>query len=207
MPVFIDEMTKLYFQGGNFMLPILVMWIFGLIIGFVKLFHLLRAEWQSRQVMRNVQSALRKQNVRAALAICETQKDPVSTILTAGLIYANDNIADAEKAVTNVGSIQTALLERGMIWLGFIIVAAPMLGFTGTVWGMVEAFEAIQMVDDISPAVVAGGISQALLTTLFGLVVAMSIQLIYNLANTRIDQLVLNMDEVSILLVDSLRGK
>lgn len=207
MPVFIDEMTKLYFQGGNFMLPILVMWIFGLIIGFVKLFHLLRAEWQSRQVMRNVQSALRKQNVRAALAICETQRDPVSTILTAGLIYANDNIADAEKAVTNVGSIQTALLERGMIWLGFIIVAAPMLGFTGTVWGMVEAFKAIQIVDDISPAVVAGGISQALLTTLFGLVVAMSIQLIYNLANTRIDQLVLNMDEVSILLVDSLRGK
>ena len=207
MPVFIDKMTKLYFQGGNFMLPILVMWIFGLIIGFVKLFHLLRAEWQSRQVMRNVQSALRKQNVRAALAICETQRDPVSTILTAGLIYANDNIADAEKAVTNVGSIQTALLERGMIWLGFIIVAAPMLGFTGTVWGMVEAFKAIQMVDDISPAVVAGGISQALLTTLFGLVVAMSIQLIYNLANTRIDQLVLNMEEVSILLVDSLRGK
>ena len=207
MPVFIDQMTKLYFQGGNFMLPILVMWIFGLIIGFVKLFHLLRAEWQSRQVMRNVQSALRKQNVRAALAICETQKDPVSTILTAGLIYANDNIADAEKAVTNVGSIQTALLERGMIWLGFIIVAAPMLGFTGTVWGMVEAFKAIQMVDDISPAVVAGGISQALLTTLFGLVVAMSIQLIYNLANTRIDQLVLNMEEVSILLVDSLKGK
>ncbi|MEZ4747102.1 MAG: MotA/TolQ/ExbB proton channel family protein [Calditrichia bacterium] len=207
MPVFIDEMTKLYFQGGNFMLPILVMWIFGLIIGFIKLFHLLRAEWQSRQVMRNVQSALRKQNVRAALAICETQKDPVSTILTAGLIYANDNIADAEKAVTNVGSIQTALLERGMIWLGFIIVAAPMLGFTGTVWGMVEAFKAIQMVDDISPAVVAGGISQALLTTLFGLVVAMSIQLIYNLANTRIDQLVLNMEEVSILLVDSLKGK
>ena len=207
MPVFIDEMTKLYFQGGNFMLPILVMWIFGLIIGFVKLFHLLRAEWQSRQVMRNVQSALRKQNVRAALAICETQRDPVSTILTAGLIYANDNIADAEKAVTNVGSIQTALLERGMIWLGFIIVAAPMLGFTGTVWGMVEAFKAIQMVDDISPAVVAGGISQALLTTLFGLVVAMSIQLIYNLANTRIDQLVLNMEEVSILLVDSLKGK
>ena len=207
MPVFIDEMTKLYFQGGNFMLPILVMWIFGLIIGFVKLFHLLRAEWQSRQVMRNVQSALRKQNVRAALAICETQKDPVSTILTAGLIYANDNIADAEKAVTNVGSIQTALLERGMIWLGFIIVAAPMLGFTGTVWGMVEAFKAIQIVDDISPAVVAGGISQALLTTLFGLVVAMSIQLIYNLANTRIDQLVLNMEEVSILLVDSLKGR
>ena len=207
MPVFIDEMTKLYFQGGNFMLPILVMWIFGLIIGFVKLFHLLRAEWQSRQVMRNVQSALRKQNVRAALAICETQKDPVSTILTAGLIYANDNIADAEKAVTNVGSIQTALLERGMIWLGFIIVAAPMLGFTGTAWGMVKAFKAIQMVDDISPAVVAGGISQALLTTLFGLVVAMSIQLIYNLANTRIDQLVLNMEEVSILLVDSLKGK
>lgn len=207
MPVFIDEMTKLYFQGGNFMLPILVMWIFGLIIGFVKLFHLLRAEWQSRQVMRNVQSALRKQNVRAALAICETQRDPVSTILTAGLIYANDNIADAEKAVTNVGSIQTALLERGMIWLGFIIVAAPMLGFTGTVWGMVEAFKAIQIVDDISPAVVAGGISQALLTTLFGLVVAMSIQLIYNLANTRIDQLVLNMEEVSILLVDSLKGK
>ncbi|MEZ4763446.1 MAG: hypothetical protein R3C26_09680 [Calditrichia bacterium] len=108
------------------MLPILVMWIFGLIIGFVKLFHLLRAEWQSRQVMRNVQSALREQNVRAALAICETQKDPVSTILTAGLIYANDNIADAEKAVTKCGQYSNGVARARYDLAGFIIVAALM---------------------------------------------------------------------------------
>lgn len=91
-----------------------------------------------------------------------------------------------------------------MVWLGFIIVVAPMLGFTGTVWGMIVAFDAIKTANDISPAVVAGGISQALLTTLFGLIVAMTIQLLYNWATAKIDKLIIDMEEASVQLVDTL---
>jgi biopolymer transport protein ExbB len=97
-----------------------------------------------------------------------------------------------------------AFLEKGMIWLGFIIVIAPMLGFTGTVWGMIVAFDSIKTANDISPAVVAGGISQALLTTLFGLIVAMIVQLFYNWATSRIDKLIIDMEEASVQLVDTL---
>ena len=97
-----------------------------------------------------------------------------------------------------------AFLESGMVWLAFIIVVAPLLGFTGTVWGMIVAFEDIKVANDISPAVVAGGISQALLTTLFGLVVAMAVQLLYNLATSRIDRLITDMEEASADLVDTL---
>ena len=97
-----------------------------------------------------------------------------------------------------------AFLERWMVWLGFIIVIAPMLGFTGTVWGMTVAFDSIRTANDISPAVVAGGISQALLTTLFGLIVAMIIQFFYNWATARIDKLIIDMEEASVHLVDTL---
>ena len=91
-----------------------------------------------------------------------------------------------------------------MIWLGFIIVVAPLLGFTGTVWGMILAFEAIKTANDISPAIVAGGISQALLTTLFGLIVAITIQFFYNWATSKIDKLIIDMEESSVELVDTL---
>jgi biopolymer transport protein ExbB len=122
----------------------------------------------------------------------------------AGLSRAKDGIESAEKAITNAGSIEMAFLERGMIWLGFIIVVAPLLGFTGTVWGMIEAFDAIKKANDISPSVVAGGISKALLTTLFGLIVAITVQLFYNAATARIDKLIIDMEEASAELVDTL---
>jgi biopolymer transport protein ExbB len=109
-----------------------------------------------------------------------------------------------EKAITNAGAIEMAFLERGMLVLSTVIVLAPMLGFTGTVSGMVGAFDAIKKANDISPAIVAGGISEALLTTLFGLVVAMTIQVFYNYFTSRIDKLIIDMEESSVELMDAL---
>ena len=109
-----------------------------------------------------------------------------------------------EKAIQNAGSIEMAFLEKNMIWLNAVITLAPMLGFTGTVVGMIAAFDAIKAANDISPAVVAGGISQALLTTAFGLIVAMIIQTCQNLFVSRIDKLVLDMEEQSVKIMDHL---
>lgn len=197
-------MVELYLQGGGFMHPILVMWVVGLAIGLAKLFLLYRAGINTRKFMANIRTSLKEGGINQALEICEGTRGPVASIMHAGLSRAKDGVESAEKAIGNAGSIEMAFLERGMIWLGFIIVVAPLLGFTGTVWGMIAAFDAIKEANDISPAVVAGGISQALLTTLFGLVVAMTIQLFHNLATAKIDKLIIDMEEASAELVDTL---
>ena len=197
-------MVELYLQGGGFMHPILVMWVIGLTIGIAKLILLYRAGVNSRKFMGAVRQDIKQGGIQAAMERCEKTRGPVASIMHAGLSRAKDGVESAEKAITNAGSIEMAFLERGMIWLGFIIVVAPMLGFTGTVWGMVAAFDAIKEANDISPAVVAGGISQALLTTLFGLIVAMTVQLFHNLATSKIDKLIIDMEEASADLVDTL---
>ncbi len=197
-------MLRLYIEGGFFMHPILVLLIFGIAIGIVKLITLWRANVNTRKFMAQLRSALKEGGVDAALEVCENTRGPVASILHAGLSRAKEGIEHVEKAITNAGAIEMAFLEKGMIWLGFIIVIAPLLGFTGTVWGMIVAFDAIKTANDISPAIVAGGISQALLTTLFGLVVAMIVQFFHNLASSRIDKLIIDMEEASVELVDTL---
>jgi len=197
-------MVDLYIQGGGFMHPILVCWIVGLAIGIAKLILLFRAGVNTRKFLARTRVALKEEGISGALDICEKTHGPVASIMHAGLSRAKDGIESAEKAITNAGSIEMAFLERGMIWLGFIIVVAPLLGFTGTVWGMIVAFDAIKEANDISPAVVAGGISQALLTTLFGLIVAMTVQVFHNLATSKIDKLIIDMEEASAELVDTL---
>ncbi|RMG61330.1 MAG: MotA/TolQ/ExbB proton channel family protein [Calditrichaeota bacterium] len=197
-------MLRLYIEGGFFMHPILVLLIFGIAIGLVKLITLWRANVNTRKFMAQLRSALKEGGVDAALEVCENTRGPVASILHAGLSRAKEGIEHVEKAITNAGAIEMAFLEKGMIWLGFIIVIAPLLGFTGTVWGMIVAFDAIKTANDISPAIVAGGISQALLTTLFGLVVAIIVQFFHNLASSRIDKLIIDMEEASVELVDTL---
>jgi biopolymer transport protein ExbB len=118
----------------------------------------------------------------------------------------SESFKNEEKAIENAGSLEMAFLEKNMGWLTAIVAIAPMMGFTGTVWGMIGAFEAIEAANDISPAVVAGGISQALLTTAFGLVVAMIIQICQNYFSSQIDGMVLDMEEKSIELTDLLRS-
>jgi biopolymer transport protein ExbB len=197
-------MVQLFQQGGNFMWPILALFVIGIALGLAKMWTLWRAGINTRRFIEKVRTALKEGGTDAALEVCESTRGPVASIFHAGLMRAKEGIEYVEKAITNAGSIEMAFLEKGMIWLGFIIVIAPMLGFTGTVWGMIVAFDSIKTANDISPAVVAGGISQALLTTLFGLIVAMIVQLFYNWATSRIDKLIIDMEEASVQLVDTL---
>ena len=122
----------------------------------------------------------------------------------AGLSRAHRGIDAVEKGIENAGTIEMAFLEKNMVWLSTVVTLAPMLGFTGTVAGMIQAFDDIKAANDISPAVVAGGISIALLTTLFGLVVAIIIQTFQNFLITRVDKLIIDMEENSVLLLDEL---
>ena len=142
--------------------------------------------------------------IEAAKEVCRNTRGPLASIFYEGLDRYDQGIDVVEKAFITYGSVQMGLLERGLTWISLFIAIAPMLGFTGTVAGMVDAFDAIKKANDISPAVVAGGISKALLTTLFGLVVAMTIQLFFNYFTSRIDKLIIDMEESSVELMDAL---
>ncbi len=197
-------MVELFLAGGPFMWPILILFIIG--IGYVieRFWTLTRASINTRKFLARLHNALQEGGVEAAAAECEKTPGPVASILHAGLSRADKGLEHVEKAISNAGSIEMAFLERGMLVLSTVIVLAPMLGFTGTVSGMVGAFDAIKKANDISPAIVAGGISEALLTTLFGLVVAMTIQIFYNYFTSKIDKLIIDMEESSVELMDAL---
>ncbi|RLD10356.1 MotA/TolQ/ExbB proton channel family protein [candidate division KSB1 bacterium] len=197
-------MVDLFLAGGDFMWPILGLFIIGLAYVIERFWTLTRASVNTRKFLANLHKALEDGGVEAAAAECENTPGPVASILHAGLSRTSKGLESVEKAISNAGSIEMAFLERGMIVLSTVIVLAPMLGFTGTVSGMVSAFDAIKKANDISPAIVAGGISQALLTTLFGLVVAMIIQIFYNYFSSKIDRLIIDMEESSIELMDAL---
>jgi len=197
-------MVEMFLAGGAFMWPILILLIIGLAFCLERLWTLTRASVNTRKFLARLHNALQEGGIEAAAAECEKTPGPVASILHAGLSRAEKGLEFVEKAITNAGSIEMAFLERGMIVLTTVIVLAPMLGFTGTVSGMVNAFDAIKKANDISPSIVAGGISQALLTTLFGLVVAMLIQIFYNYFTSRIDKLIIDMEESSVELMDAL---
>ena len=154
-----------------------------------------------------VSKSMNDDGTEAAVQVCSETEGPIAAIFHAGLSKMNRGLGEVEKAIQNAGAIEMAFLEKNMIWLNAVITIAPMLGFTGTVVGMIAAFDAIKAANDISPAVVAGGISQALLTTAFGLIVAMIIQTFQNVFVARIDKLVLEMEEQSIKILDHLQDQ
>ena len=197
-------MVEYFVNGGPFMWPILISLLFGLGFSFERLYSLLMSSVNSKQFFQEVSETLNTKGVESALELCENTRGPVSAIFHAGLARRHRGVSEVEKAIQNAGPLEMAFLERNMIWLNAVITIAPMIGFTGTVVGMIGAFDAIKAANDISPAVVAGGISQALLTTAFGLIVAMIIQIFQNLFVNRIDRLILEMEEHSVQLVDHL---
>lgn len=197
-------MVRYFLEGGLFMWPILALLVIGLAFSFERFWTLTRASVNTRKFLSKVKMALDEGGVTAALEECEKTPGPVASIFHAGLSRAGKGIDHVEKAITTAGSLEMAFLERGMVVLSTVIVLAPMLGFTGTVGGMVVAFDDIKKLNDISPSIVAGGISQALLTTLFGLIVAMIIQVFNNFFTSRIDKLIIDMEETSVELIDAL---
>ncbi len=197
-------MVDLFIQGGTMMWPILFFFVLGLAISLERAWSLTRASVNTRRFLAKIQTALKEGGIEAAKEVCENTRGPVASIFHAGLSRADHGIEQVEKAIMNAGSIEMAFLERGLIWLATVVSVAPMLGFTGTVWGMIMAFEDIAKANDISPSIVATGISVALLTTLFGLIVAIIIQFVHNFFVSRIDKLIIDMEESSVELVDTL---
>ena len=198
-------MVHYFLEGGAFMWPILLTLIFGL--GFVieRAYSLMMSAVDSDVFFDTISESIKENGPESAVQVCSETDGPVAAIFHAGLTKMNRGLEEVEKAIQNAGAIEMAFLEKNMIWLNAVITIAPMLGFTGTVVGMIAAFDAIKAANDISPAVVAGGISQALLTTAFGLVVAMIIQTFQNVFVARIDKLVLDMEEQSIKIMDHLQ--
>ncbi|MCH8033858.1 MAG: MotA/TolQ/ExbB proton channel family protein [Bacteroidetes bacterium] len=200
----LNWLTTKFEAGGGFMYPILASLALGLAFSFERLWTLSRSKTNTKKFIVNVRRALDEGGIESAKELCANTRGPVASVFYAGLLRADEGLEAAEKAIIAYGGIEMGFLERNMIWISTFITIAPMLGFTGTVQGMVEAFDSIKEAAQISPAVVADGISVALLTTLFGLVVAMILQVFYNYLISVIDRLVGDMEEASVELIDSL---
>lgn len=197
-------MLELFHDGGFFMYPILALMIIGVAIALERLYTLSRSSISNEKLLQRIRKSLEDGGIEEAKKICAQTRGPVASIIMAGLLRVDEGIESVEKAISNAGTVEMAFLERGLVWLSTIVSLAPMLGFTGTVQGMVIAFQQIEKANDISPAIVAGGISVALLTTLFGLVVAMAMSLAYNYFTNQIDHLTIDMEESSVELIDTL---
>jgi biopolymer transport protein ExbB len=197
-------MVEQFVNGGPFMWPILITLLAGLAISAERMYSLLMSSIDAHKFFDEISEKIKGGDAEEAVQLCDCTQGPVAKVFHAGLIRRHRGLSEVEKAIQNAGPMEMAFLEKNMIWLNAVVTIAPMIGFTGTVVGMVSAFDAIKAANDISPAVVAGGISQALLTTAFGLIVAMIIQVLQNYFVSRIDKLVLDMEEQSIRLVDQL---
>jgi len=186
------------------MAPVLLCLILGLAVVIERVIYLNLATNNNRKLLGKVESALKSGGVDAAKEVCRNTRGPVASIFYQGLDRADEGVEIAEKAVSAYGSVQMGQLERGLIWVSLFIALAPMLGFLGTVVGMIQAFDAIEIAGDISPSLVAGGIKVALLTTVFGLIVAIILQIFYNYLISKVDSLVNAMEDASIGLIDLL---
>jgi biopolymer transport protein ExbB len=194
-----------FISGGvTFMTPILICLILGLAIAVERIITLNMASTNTRKLLNRVEDALNTGGVEAAKDVTVNTRGPVASIFTQGLLRAPEGVEMVEKSIVSYGSVEMGKLERGLVWLSLFIALAPMLGFLGTVVGMIEAFQAIAAAGDVSPTVVASGIQVALVTTVGGLIVAIILQVFYNYLVSKVDSIVNQMEDASISLVDIL---
>jgi biopolymer transport protein ExbB len=202
---FTQVIKQKFIEGGpGFMGIVLVCLILGLAIVIERVIYLNMATTNSNKLLKNIEGALTSGGVEAAKEVCRNTKGPVASIFYQGLDRSSEGVDMVEKSVVSYGGVQMGLLEKGISWIALFIALAPMLGFMGTVIGMIGAFDAIAAAGDISPAVVADGIKVALLTTVFGLIVAMILQVFYNYIVAKVDSIVSDMENASISLIDIL---
>ena len=197
-------MQKFLEGGWGWMLPILLCLVIGLAVAIERILYLALSTINSKKLVNKVEEALKQGGIEAAKEVCRNTRGPIASIYYQGLDRYDQGLDAVEKAVVSYGSVQTGQMESGLPWIGLFIALSPMLGFMGTVVGMIGAFDAIQAAGDISPTLVAGGIKVALLTTLMGLIAAVILQLFYNYIVSKIDSLVNDMEDTSITLMDIL---
>ena len=202
---FTQELKKRFIEGGpGFMGIVLICLILGLAISIERIIYLNLATTNSQKLTTGVEEALSSGGVEAAKELCRNTKGPVASIFYQGLDRVNEGVESAEKAVIAYGGVQMGQLEKNVSWISLFIALAPMLGFMGTVIGMIQAFDKIEAAGDMQPSLVAGGIKVALLTTVFGLIVAIILQVFYNYIVAKIDSIVNDMEDASINLIDIL---
>ena len=197
-------MVDLFIKGGNFMYPLLVMLFFGVVVMIERFYTLFKARIKAKEFMVELQDALKQNGPEGAAELCSNTRGPVATVLHAGLLRLDRGIEHVEKSIEESGAIEMAFLERGLVWLSTVANLAPLVGFLGTVSGMIRAFNDIAAAGDVDPSVVAGGISEALITTASGLVVAIPVQAAYNFFLSKIDKIIIDLQESSNQFVDDL---
>jgi len=194
--------TKFIEGGPGFMSIISLVMILGLAFCLERIIYLNLADTNSKKLLDEIRAALDRGDVNSALAIARDTRGPIASIAYQSLLRIDQGPEAVERAITAYGGVQASLLEKNMSWITLFIALAPSLGFFGTVIGLVEAFDTIEQVGDISPTVVAGGMKIALITTIYGLIVAMILQVLYNYILSRYESILSDMEDASITLVD-----
>ncbi len=196
--------TKFIEGGPLWMGPIALCLVLGLALSIERILYLTFAKTNVKKLVEGVEAALAEGGVEQAKDLCRGTRGPVASIFYQGLLHYEEGVDVVEKTIVSYGSVQMGLMENGLTWISLFIALAPSLGFLGTVVGMIAAFDAIQAAGDISPNVVAGGMKVALITTVFGLIVAMILQVFYNYILTKVESLTADMEDSSISFVDVL---
>ena len=202
---FTQILKEKFIEGGAFFMSfVLLALVLGLALVIERILYLTFAQTNTEKLLSEVEGALNNGGIDAAKEVCRNTRGPVATIFFEGLDHYDEGMDMVDKSIMSVGSVENGKLEKGVSWISLFIALAPMLGFMGTVIGMIGAFDAIEAAGDINPSLVAGGIKVALLTTVFGLITAIILQIFYNLIVAMIDSIVIKMEDASISFMDLL---
>ncbi len=199
------QLLKMKFIEGNagFMSLVALVLVLGLAFCIERMIYLSLSEINAKALMKDIEERLMSDDVEGAKTLCRETRGPVASICYQGLTRINESMENIERSIVSYGAVQSANLEKGCSWITLFIAIAPSLGFLGTVIGMVMAFDQIQSAGDISPTIVASGMKVALITTIFGIIVALILQLFYNYILTKIEHLTSQMEESAITLLDT----
>ena len=198
--------TKFIEGGAGFMALVIACLILGLALCIERILYLAFSKTNTKNLLENVENALKAKDLEAAINVCRDTRGPVASIFTQALLRLADKqtLEDVEKSVVSYGGVEASKMEQNLSWISLFIAIAPSLGFLGTVIGMIQAFDAIMVAGDMSPAVVAGGMKVALITTVGGLIVAVILQIFYNYILSQVESLTIQMEDASISLMDIL---
>ena len=198
--------TKFIEGGAGFMALVIACLILGLALCIERILYLALSKTNTKNLLANIEAALNNEGVEAATDVCRNTRGPVASIFTQALLRLADGqtLEDVEKSVVSYGGVEASKMEQNLSWISLFIAIAPSLGFLGTVIGMIQAFDAIMVAGDMSPAVVAGGMKVALITTVGGLIVAVILQIVYNYILSQVEALTIQMEDASISLMDIL---
>lgn len=194
--------TKFIEGNAGFMSLVALALIIGLAFCIERLIYLSLSEINAKNLMKKIEEKVQNDDIEGAKDLCRNTRGPVASICYQGLLRINDRIDNIERSISNYGSVQASNLEKGCSWITLFIAMAPSLGFLGTVIGMVMAFDQIQTAGDISPTIVAAGMKVALITTIFGIIVALILQMFYNYILSKIEHLTSQMEESAISMLD-----